>query len=129
MPLIPSASTIANLFDAVEQMVEPLGESMRGEKAVLIYSGSGFTTMHAAALWSQLPERDELEPGGFVLQEKIAFSIRKDIMPTALAKRARIRCSLKGLEGKTYLIEAVKQTTGDRIAWLFEARRDQGGDA
>jgi hypothetical protein len=50
-------------------------------------------------------------------------------MPTALAKRARVRCSLKGLEGKTYLIEAVKQTTGDRIAWLFEARRDQGGDA
>lgn len=108
--------------------MQPLGESMRGEKAVLIYSGTNFATMHAGALWSHLPQRDDGQDGGFVLLEKITFSIRKEIMPTALGKRTQVRCSLKGMEGKTYLIEVVKQTTGDHVAWLYEARRDQGGD-
>jgi len=109
--------------------VQAMGEGMRSEIPLMIFSGTSYATAHQGAMFVFLPELDNLQDGGFVLMEKMTFSIRKSVMPTALAKRTRIRCSLKGLEGKTYIIENVKQPTGDHIAWMFEARRDEGGDA
>jgi hypothetical protein len=129
VPSFPPASVIFKAHQRHHQAVQVVAEARRSETPLLIFSGADFSTRHQAALLTHLPERDDVQDGGYVLLEKITFSIRKEIMPVALLKRTQVRCSLKGMEGQTYRIDVVKQKTGDHIAWLYEAHRDQGGDA
>ncbi len=107
--------------------MQAVGEGMRSERPVRITSGADFSVPHDAALWRHDPERRDLVEGGLLLKERLVFSVRKAVQPTAFEEGTLIRCDITG--GTAFIIETVMQVTTDHIAWKYEARRAPGSDA
>lgn len=99
---------------------------MRSDRPVRIHHGDGFTASLPAALWRHDPERSDVVEGGILLKERLVFSIRKDVQPTAFEEGTVIRCDITG--HTAFIVETVMQITTDHVAWKYEARRAPGSD-
>lgn len=103
-----------------------MGEAMRTEQAAKIYFGDTFASHLVAAIWRHDPQRGDVTEGGFVLRERLVFTIRKVIQPTVFEAGTIIRCDITG--NKAFIVETITQITTDHIAWRYEARRAPGSD-
>lgn len=108
------------------QVVQAVGESIRGDQPAKIFYGDEFESFHVAAVWRHDPERKDVVAGGVMLKARLIFTIRKEIQPSPFEDGEVIRCDITGHQA--FLIDTISQTTTDHVAWKYEARRSPGSD-